>query len=59
MLKNWWHFFNFVQKSASVKIRFNIVNLKYNKLTSLCSLFWLDIDIFAEQIIEKQKSYRI
>lgn len=55
MLKNWWHFFNFVQKSANVKMNFNIVNLKYNKLTSLCSLFWSDIDIFAEQIIEKQK----
>lgn len=55
MLKNWWHFLNFVQKSASVKMCFNIVNLKYNKLTSFCSLFWLDIDIFAEQIIEKQK----
>ena len=53
MLKNWWHFLNFVQKSTSVKMCFNIVNLKYNKLTSLCSLFWLDI--FAEQIIEKQK----
>ena len=35
MLKNWWHFLNFVQKSTSVKMCFNIVNLKYNKYTSL------------------------